>query len=200
MQLDDLSPLELRVRDRLRQEREGRAPKRLNIVYFPNSGLFQVCAEVAEVTEDITWLAKDMLFTMIQRNGVGLAAPQVGHHIRLFVVDIKWARNIRESDPHVFINPVVTPVSEVDADPVKATGQEGCLSFPGASVEVPRYAAVHVRALNLDGKPFEMYADGFLARVIQHESDHLNGVTIAPLLGRLQRQAVQKSVKKALRG
>lgn len=200
MRFDDLSPIELRVRDKLRQERAERAPKALSLVYFPGSSLSQVCAEIAEVTEEIAWLAKDMLYTMIQRNGVGLAAPQVGRHIRLFVADIKWSKDIRDSDPHVFINPVVTPVSERDEAPARVEGQEGCLSFPGAKVDVPRFSTVHVRALDIEGKPFEMHADGLMARVIQHENDHLNGVTIAPFLGRLQRQVVQKAIKKARRG
>lgn len=118
---------------------------------------------VDEVTDRIKTLAQDMIDTMYENQGVGLAAPQVGILKRIFVVDIG-------EGPMVFINP------EFVSQSGEQYGLEGCLSVPGKQGDVLRPYSVVVKALDLDGKPFEIEAEEFLARAICHEYDHLEGV------------------------
>ncbi len=120
---------------------------------------------VAEVTDEIRKLTDDMFEAMIAADGVGLAGPQVGRPIRLFVVIAD--DNVRR----VFINPQIIATSEELSD-----YDEGCLSIPGVWESIKRPAKVTVQALNENGRPFTLEADGLLARVIQHEYDHLDGI------------------------
>lgn len=120
---------------------------------------------VPEVNDEIRKLADDMLETMIDANGVGLAGPQVGKSLRLFVAmsddDVK----------RVFINPQIIKTSEELCD-----YEEGCLSIPQVYENIQRPARVTVQAINENGKPFTLEAEGLLARIIQHEYDHLDGI------------------------
>ena len=120
---------------------------------------------VAEVTDEIRKLAGDMLETMIEANGVGLAGPQVGKNLRIFVAmaddDVK----------RVFINPQIIKTSEEVEE-----YEEGCLSIPQVYESITRPSRVTVQALNEKGRPFTLDADGLLARIIQHEYDHLDGI------------------------
>ncbi len=120
---------------------------------------------VAEVTDKIRKLADDMLETMIEANGVGLAGPQVGKNLRIFVAmaddDVK----------RVFINPQIIKTSEEVEE-----YEEGCLSIPQVYESITRPSRVTVQALNEKGRPFTLDADGLLARIIQHEYDHLDGI------------------------
>ena len=183
---------ELRELEKLAVEKV-RPPHALPLSYFPSAILNQVCSEtLTEITEEVEHLVKDMFFTMLTYKGIGLAAPQVGRNLRLFVVDVAWTQGIKYADPLVFINPVVVPMGSLSIE-----GPEGCLSFPGAKVTVTRHEKIHVQALGLDGKPFEMEATDLLARVIQHEYDHLDGVTINPHLSPMQRNLLRKGLKRA---
>jgi peptide deformylase len=120
---------------------------------------------VAEVNDEIRKLADDMFEAMIAADGVGLAGPQVGRKLRMFVV-------IADDDVRrVFINPQIIATSEELGD-----YDEGCLSIPGVYETIKRPVKVTVQALNEKGKPFTLDADGLLARVIQHEYDHLDGI------------------------
>lgn len=167
----------------------------LGIVYFPNDILKKSCQSVVEVTTEIKQLALDMLMTMMLEGGVGLAAPQVGKLLRIFVVDVKWPENLSQSDPHIFINPeLVFPEDE------KPTlGAEGCLSFPGGRARVPRYSKVKVKYLDGEGFPTELEAEGLLARVIQHENDHLDGKTVQGAISAIDMMTVRKNIQKKLR-
>lgn len=169
-------------------------PKVLPLKYFPDPVLRQESEEVTEFGVGIEFFAGDLLRTMMHHHGVGLAAPQVGRPIRMFVVDVVWIRGLqqrkRETDPHVFINPVVTPVG------VQRTEAEGCLSFPGVRLLKTRSTEIHVRAQDPYGNWFELHPSGFFARAIQHEYDHLNGVTFEPHLTRTHRQAMRKARRK----
>lgn len=120
------------------------------------------------VTDEIRRLVDDMAETMYAAPGCGLAAPQIGVNLRVFVIDI--AGEDEPSDLRVFINPEMLETEGVQ------TWQEGCLSFPGVTEEIKRAERVRARALGADGKPFELRAEGLLAVAIQHETDHLNGV------------------------
>jgi len=120
---------------------------------------------VAEVNDEIRKLCEDMFETMIEAEGVGLAGPQVGKNLRLFVL-------IADDDVRrVFINPTIIKTSEEVEE-----YDEGCLSIPQVYETIVRPSKVTVQALNEKGKPFTLEADGFLARIIQHEYDHLDGI------------------------
>lgn len=126
--------------------------------------LRQVAEPVTEVNDEIRQLAEDMFETMDDADGVGLACPQIGRSIRMFV--LMADDNVRR----VFINPQILKTSE-ETGPY----DEGCLSLPKIYETIERPLRVTVQALNENGKPFTLEADGLLARIIQHENDHLNG-------------------------
>ena len=134
-----------------------------NIREFGDPVLNKVCLPVKEMTDRNKELISDMFETMYEANGVGLAAPQVGVLKRIFVIDTTG------EDPLVFINPEITEASG------SQTGYEGCLSLPGKTGTVTRPAKVKAKALDIDMKPFEIEAEGLLARAICHEFDHLEG-------------------------
>ncbi|MCQ2588006.1 MAG: peptide deformylase [Treponema sp.] len=137
----------------------------LDITKLGEDVLRQVAVPVPEVNDEIRQLAEDMFETMIDANGVGLAAPQIGKSIRMFVL-------IADDDvKRVFINPQIIKTSEEVCD-----YDEGCLSIPQVYETISRPAKVTVQALNEKGKPFTLEAEGFLARIIQHEYDHLDGI------------------------
>ena len=127
--------------------------------------LRKISKEVKEITPRTEILIKDMIDTMYESNGVGLAAPQVGILKRIFVVDIQDGFGYR-----VFVNP------EIIEEKGCQIGPEGCLSLPGRSDEVKRADDIIIKALNEKGEEFVLEAKGFLARAIQHENDHLNGI------------------------
>lgn len=137
----------------------------LNIVKLGEESLREKSVAVEEVNDEIKQLANDMFETMIEADGVGLAAPQIGKNIRMFVV-------IADDDiRRVFINPQIIKTSE-EVGPY----DEGCLSIPQVYESIIRPLKVTVQALNENGKPFTLDADGLLARIIQHEYDHLEGI------------------------
>ena len=134
-----------------------------NIREFGDPVLNKVCLPIKEMTDRNKELISDMFETMYDANGVGLAAPQVGVLKRVFVIDTTG------EDPLVFINPEITEASGTQ------TGYEGCLSLPGKTGTVTRPEKVKAKALDIDMKPFEIEAEGLLARAICHEYDHLEG-------------------------
>lgn len=141
----------------------------LKIIEYGNPILREKSKEVTKISKKIKTLITDMLDTMYQANGVGLAAPQVGEHLRIFVIDVSDPKG--PIDPLVFVNPKIIKKSGAIAS------YEGCLSFPKAYTTVRRYKNVMVKALDINGRPFIKEAkDGeLLARAIQHEFDHLEG-------------------------
>ena len=139
---------------------------------------------VDEISADLRTLAKHMFETMYLAKGIGLAAPQVGRTERIAVVDV-------DDHPFVIINPEI-----VRADG-KAKAEEGCLSIPDIYGEVERSAKVQLRALDLDGKEFELEADELLARCLQHEIDHLHGKLFIDYLSVLKRRAALAKWTKA---
>jgi peptide deformylase len=193
----DSSPQERRILEGLEYFDLQRKPKAIPMRYFPDEILNQVCGPVESVTPELRALATDMLMTMMARGGVGLAAPQVGRRVCLFVADVGYTQGVANANPMVFFNPTVRPVSyEAGQEPKVVESSEGCLSFPGIKVKVPRHADVQVSALDLDGNRFELTCAGLLARVVQHEYDHLLGLTIAGRLSRMQRNDLRKALKK----
>jgi len=171
---------------------------RLPIRFFPDEILNKVCAPVFEVNDAVRQLAKDMLLTMMVEGGIGLAAPQVGKLIRVFVADVNWVTGTNNSDPHIFINPEIEPVEDLDGFG-RHTSEEGCLSFPGASGKVERYRAVKVSFLDMNGYRQVMEARGRLGVVVQHEMDHLDGKTIHKAIPSFEMAKAMKHIKAALR-
>ncbi len=141
----------------------------LKVRVYGDEVLRQKAKEVSKISKKIHTLAENMLMTLYAYNGVGLAAPQVGEIIRMFVIDVSEANQPKH--PIFFINPKIIKKSGA------VNSYEGCLSFPEVYTDVRRYKNVTVKALNLSGKPFVVEAkDGeLLAIAIQHEFDHLNG-------------------------
>jgi len=161
----------------------------LNIIHYPDERLHTVATPVVEVNEEIRRLAADMAETMYAAPGIGLAATQVNVHKQVVVVDISEERNRLQ----VFINP------EIIASEGKAEHEEGCLSVPGIYENVTRAEKVTVKALDVEGKPFTLKADGLLAICIQHEIDHLKGKVFVEYLSRLKLNRIRLKMKKLMR-
>ena len=160
---------------------------KLPILHFPDPRLRTKAKPVLAVDDNIRRLANDMLETMYDAPGIGLAASQVNHHIRLLVIDITEEKN----QPMVFINPVITPLT-TETIPY----EEGCLSVPSVYDFVERYSRVAVTALNEHGKSFSLEADGLLAVCLQHEQDHLDGKLFVDYLSTLKRQRIKAKLLK----
>lgn len=162
---------------------------RLTILEYPDPRLRTAAAPVAVVDDAVRELAADMLETMYASKGIGLAATQVNVHRRLLVIDVSEERD----QPHVFVNPEVVARDQV------GSYQEGCLSVPGIYDDVERAQKIRVRALDRDGRPFELEAEGLLAICIQHEIDHLDGKLFVDYLSELKRQRIRKKLEKERR-
>ena len=161
------------------------------ILIHPDPRLKKVCDPVAEITAEVTALANDMLETMYDSPGIGLAAPQVGVMKRVLVMDC-----IKDGppEPMVLLNPAVIWSSE-DV----STYEEGCLSIPDQYAEVKRPAEVQVRWLGLDGVTQERQFAGLWATCVQHEMDHLDGKLFIDYLGPLKRQMITRKMEKLKR-
>lgn len=158
----------------------------LNILEYPDPRLRTKAKPVERVDAAVQQLVDDMLETMYDAPGIGLAASQVNVHKRIIVIDTSESR----SDPHVLINPSL----QVSGDLVET--DEGCLSVPGFYETVERYERVTARALNREGVPFELEAGGLLAICIQHECDHLEGKLFVDYLSGLKRSRIRKKLEK----
>ena len=159
----------------------------LNILEFPDSRLRTIAKPVEVVDDEVRQLIDDMFETMYEAPGIGLAATQINVHKRVVVMDLSEDR----SEPRVFINPELEMLTD-DMDQY----QEGCLSVPGFYENVDRPVKVRVKALDRDGKPFELIAEGLLAVCIQHECDNLNGKLFVDYLSNLKRDRIKKKLEK----
>jgi peptide deformylase len=162
------------------------------LVILPDSKLRLISEPVPAITDEIRELVRDMLETMYDAPGVGLAAIQVGVPKRVITMDVSKDENERQ--PMVLINPEIVWTSEE-----KRTYEEGCLSIPEYYEEVERPDRVRFRYTNLDGETVEQEADGLMATCVQHEIDHLNGVLFIDHLSKLKRDRVMTKFKKAAR-
>jgi peptide deformylase len=158
------------------------------ILHYPDPRLRRKALPVERITDEISQLIDDMAETMYAAPGVGLAAPQIGESHRIFLIDV--AGEDEPSNLLVFINPQIVDSSGEQA------GQEGCLSFPTITEEIKRKASVTVRALDRQGRPFELSAEGLLSVAIQHESDHLDGVLMIDHMGVLKKRIVHRKMQK----
>ncbi len=165
-------------------------PTLLPILRYPDPRLHKVARPVAQVDERIRSIVPQMLATMYEASGIGLAATQVDIHERLVVIDVSEERN----QPLVLINP------EIEwASPETRKGEEGCLSVPGIYDGVERSLAVRVRALDAEGVSRTIEAEGMLAVCIQHEMDHLQGKVFVEYLSPLKRNRIKSKLLKAER-
>ena len=160
----------------------------LPILCYPDPRLHKVAKPVAQVDERIQTLVKDMLETMYDAQGIGLAATQIDVHERVIVIDVSEKRN----EPMALINPEILWASEE-----KQLGEEGCLSVPGIYDGVERSIAVKVKALDENGNSREIDAEGMLAICIQHEMDHLLGKVFVEYLSPLKRNRIKTKLVKA---
>ena len=162
---------------------------RLPIIEFPDPRLRTVARPVKEVDTRIRKLIDDMFETMYEAPGIGLAATQVDVHEQLLVLDVSEDKTY----PMVFINP------QILSSEGSQVYQEGCLSVPGIYADVKRANSIVVKALDRDGQPFEISAEGLLAVCIQHEMDHLAGKVFVDYLSPLKRELVRKKLAKQRR-
>ena len=161
----------------------------LRIRTYPDPILREKCLPVEEIDDRVRDLAAGMAEAMHRAPGVGLAAPQVGESIRLIVVDLSVGQD--PAQLHVLVNPEVEVL-----DGEKFESEEGCLSLPEVLEKVQRFKRVRVRALNLKGKEIVLDAQDRLARVLQHEIEHLDGKLILDHLNRVKRELVKRRLKK----
>ena len=158
------------------------------VTKYGSDVLRQVAQPVEEITDEIRQIAEDMLGIMYDSAGVGLAAPQIGISRRIIVIDV---------NPY---DPSYAPMTLINPEIVEREGEEsaeeGCLSVPDVKGDVKRAKKVTVKALNLDGKAVRIEATELLARAVQHEIDHLNGVLFIDHLGRLKHQLIKKQLRK----
>ena len=159
----------------------------LNILTYPDPRLHTVAKPVAKIDARIQQIAKDMLETMYDAKGVGLAATQVDIHERLLVMDVSEDHD----QPLVVINPRVVWQSEE-----RVVGDEGCLSVPGFSGDVSRAAQIHIEAENENGDTYKIEAEGLMAVCIQHEMDHLIGKVYVEYLSPLKRGRIKTKLLK----
>ncbi len=159
----------------------------LSILEFPDERLRKKAAIVQKVDDKVKKLVDDMLETMYESHGVGLAATQVNVHQRVVVIDVSEEKDA----PICLINPEI-----IEKDGVKES-EEGCLSVPGFFEKVERAEHIIVRALNRDGESFELSARDLLGVCVQHELDHLDGKLFVDYISPLKRQRIKKKLEKA---
>lgn len=155
---------------------------------YPDPVLRVQCRAVTELDDSLRKLVADMIETMHAAPGIGLAAPQIGVDLRVAVVDLSVGED--PAQEHIFVNP------EIFERRGQETDVEGCLSLPGITDKVDRPTHIRVKALDLEGHPFEMEADDWLARAICHELDHLDGVLFVDHLRGLRRERSKRQLKK----
>jgi peptide deformylase len=176
---------------------------RLSILQYGDPILRAKGERIERIDNRVRELAQNMIETMHAANGVGLAAPQVGESIQLTVVDVSQVEdrpttmklNGETVDPKTAM-PLVLVNPQIDLGSETETGIEGCLSFPEITGDIERATSVTTRAQNLDGEPIEIEATGFLARAIQHEVDHLNGILFIDRMSSAAKTSLSSKLKR----
>ena len=162
------------------------------IIFIPDPLLKTVSAPIESIDDDVLGILDDMLETMYEAPGIGLAAIQIGIPKRLVVIDVSRREDGEAAEPHFLINPEIVWQSEETS-----VYEEGCLSIPEYYEEVERPAQCRVRYLDRDGNEQELDCEGLLATCVQHEIDHLNGVLFIDHISRLKRDRVIRKFSKA---
>ncbi len=149
------------------------------------------CGVIQNINQHLVTLSDDMIETMYDAVGVGLAANQVGEASQLIVVDLGFGTE--KHDPVVIVNPVITASEEEEID------QEGCLSIPDVFADIPRFKRVEAKGVDLNGKDVRYEVEGYLARAFQHELDHLDGKLFWDMLSKVKRDILKRKFKKKLK-
>jgi peptide deformylase len=157
----------------------------LRIIFYPDPRLKKVSAPVAAFDENLKTLAARMFELMRANRGVGLAAPQVGVNLRMFVMNATG----EPEDDRVYVNPILSEAAGSEED------EEGCLSLPGIHVDVDRSKTMRIQAHDLDGNPIDQVETGYLARIWQHEFDHLNGTMLTDRMGTVAKMTNRRILK-----
>jgi len=157
----------------------------LEVIHYPDPRLTAICTPIEDVDDGVRALIDRMFELMFELRGVGLAAPQVGVTVRLFIASPDFG----PEDRQVYVNPRI-----IDTQGVQ-DGEEGCLSFPGISCKVKRKKIATIRALDRDGRKFERTGEDLTARIFQHETDHLDGRLLVDRMGSVARLASRRALK-----
>jgi peptide deformylase len=157
----------------------------LRIIYWPDPRLKKVAQPVAEFDQSLRELAFRMIELMREARGVGLAAPQVGRNLRLFVINPTG----QPEDVRIYVNPELVDLGDQEE------GEEGCLSIPDLHINVMRSKNARIRAHDLEGRQFEEAASGYIPRIWQHETDHLNGILLIDRMGPVAKLANRRLLK-----
>jgi len=160
--------------------------EKCRITHYPAEVLAGRAQPVEKIDDSIRQLVLKMTDIMVEHKGVGLAAPQAGVPLRVFIISLDGTKE----NAKVFINPTITPLGELD------TFDEGCLSVPGIFTKIKRYKRCKVTAKDLDGKQFTEEGEGLYSRALQHEFDHIEGVTIVNRMGEAAKIAHRRQLKK----
>ena len=160
------------------------------IVLYPDPMLLGATRPVEHVDDAVRSLVEDLTDTMYAAPGIGLAANQIGVGLRVCIVDVSAGET--PDSLHVLINPVIRGGEGRDLD------EEGCLSFPDVTLEIERAARTTVEALDTEGKPFSLEAEGLLARVIQHECEHLDGHVFLRNVSSIKREMLKREIRKRI--
>jgi len=162
--------------------------EKCRITHYPDKVLAGKAKPVENIDDNIRQFVQKMTDIMLQNKGIGLAAPQAGVPLRLFIISLDQTRE----SVKVFINPTVTPLGELESM------EEGCLSIPGVHTNIRRYTKCSVTATDLNGKEFTEEAEGLYARALQHEYDHIQGMTIADRMGSAAKIVHRRQLKKLI--
>ena len=157
----------------------------LRIILYPDPRLKKQSSRVEVIDDNLKQLASRMFELMRKARGVGLAAPQVGHNIRLFVMN----HTGKPEDDRVYVNPVLSDAAGEEE------AEEGCLSLPGINIDVNRSHTLRMQAQTIDGQPIDEVGEDYIARIWQHETDHLNGILLLDRMGPMAKIAHRKTIK-----
>ena len=160
--------------------------EKCRLTHYPADVLAGQASPIEKIDDNIRQLIVKMTDLMLKNKGVGLAAPQIGLSMRLFIISLSGTREA----VRVYINPTVTQIGELDAV------EEGCLSVPGIYTKIRRYKKCKVTATDLDGSEFTDQAEGLYARALQHENDHIEGMTIVSRMGQTAKIVHRRQLKK----
>ena len=165
------------------------------VVVWPDERLRQPSVAITAIDDSVRALYQDLVDSMYAENGLGIAALQLGDARRMFIVEPKLAGRAENDPPLAFINPEILETSDAQQD-----SEEGCLSFPDVYIKVKRPLRAKVRAMDIDGKTFEIEGEGLLARCLLHEYDHLSGKLLVDFAGPLKTQMIKKKMMKVKKG
>ena len=160
-------------------------------VIWPDPRLREPTVEITAIDDSVRGLYRDLCDSMYAENGLGMAAPQLGESMKMFIVEPKLAGRAETEPPLCFMNPEVLETSEEVQD-----SEEGCLSFPDIYIKVKRPMRCKVRAMGIDGQLFTIEGEGLLARCLLHENDHLTGKLLVDFVGPLKRQMIKKKLQR----